>query len=185
MNGMSKEEVSQLLQRAKNGDTEAFATVYKELYTPVFRYIYLRTREREQARDLTQDVFLKVFRGIDEFEVRDVHPLGYFFTVARNTIIDEGRKKRSVNVSDEDLVGVPDQSISPTDRFDQLSKYHELLDVILLLPEEQRIAIERRYFHDVPYEIIAHELGKTETAVRQLVSRGLKTVRTHFYTKDN
>ncbi|KKU85720.1 MAG: hypothetical protein UY14_C0015G0015 [Parcubacteria group bacterium GW2011_GWA1_47_9] len=60
-------DLKQLMQLAKNGDTEAFGRLYELYFTPVYRYIYLRTKNKEEAEDLSQAVFVKVFKSIGAF----------------------------------------------------------------------------------------------------------------------
>jgi RNA polymerase sigma-70 factor (ECF subfamily) len=57
-----------LMQLAKSGDTEAFSRLYELYFIPVFRYIYFRVKDKEEANDLTQIVFLKVFSSLPNFK---------------------------------------------------------------------------------------------------------------------
>ena len=55
----SPEELKQLVEQAKNGDSAAFSNLYEHYLTPIFRFIFFRVRTHEDAEDLTQHVFLK------------------------------------------------------------------------------------------------------------------------------
>src|SRR3989338_277965 len=84
----------ELMERAQNGDTLAFGELYNAYFTKVFRYIYVRVKNKVEAEDLTHNVFLKVFESASKFKNVGISPLAYFFTVARNTVINAWRKKK-------------------------------------------------------------------------------------------
>ena len=102
-----EKDPKQLMQLAKNGDTEAFGQLYELYFKPVYRYIYLRTKSKEEAEDLSQVVFIKIFKSIGGFQEQNKQPLAYFFTIARNTVIDHWRKKKDIlipSIFDGDLI---------------------------------------------------------------------------------
>jgi len=57
-----------LVRRAKDGDQKAFSEIYENCYTPVFRYLYLRLKNRTEVEDLAQTVFLKAFQSFPSFK---------------------------------------------------------------------------------------------------------------------
>lgn len=62
-----------LVERIKQSDLKAFDELYRRYLKPIYGYIYKRVNHREDAQDITQDVFVRVFRHIKDFRVR--HPL--------------------------------------------------------------------------------------------------------------
>lgn len=171
-------DIQDILTRAKQGDSEAFALLYKEYYVPLYRYIHLRTKNKEQAEDLTQDVFLKIYRTLGSIDPEATSPTGYFYTIARNTLIDFWRKKSTgASVSDDDLLlQVADESpgaMATSSLKEQSSLLYECLDE---LTDEQREVISLRFIQELSTAEIAAQLGKKETAVRQLQVRGLRTL---------
>lgn len=90
-----------LLFRAKSGETLAFNEFFNELYTPVYRYLLIRLKHKETAEDCTQVTFSKVFQNLQKIEASASSPLQYLFTVARNTLIDEKRKKQAETLTEE------------------------------------------------------------------------------------
>jgi RNA polymerase sigma-70 factor (ECF subfamily) len=87
-----KKDPRELLRRAKEGDEGAFGALYEIYYTPVYRYLFLRSRSKADAEDIAQTVFVKVYASLERFEIHE-EPLCYFFSVARNALIDFHRKK--------------------------------------------------------------------------------------------
>ena len=169
-----------LMLEAKNGNSEAFGKLYNELYTPLFRYIVFRTKNKDIAEDILQDVFLKVFQRIDQYKEENAAPLSYFYRVARNAIIDYYRKKETQNISlEEHEIDTPDKALSAREEFELSEKQSIFLEVIEELPDNYREALEMRFISGLTTKEIARSMSKSEDAVRQLQSRGLKLVRQH------
>lgn len=176
----------ELIERAKAGDSEAFSMLYEHYLTPVFRYIYFRVGGKEEAEDLAQTVFIKAYKALSSFRQQGKDPLAYFYTIARNTVIDFQRKRREIlGDTAETIEAVADQNTDVmhgiTDRFE-----HERIQrAFRQLSDDQRDAVVLRFINDMSNEEIAAVMGKTEVAVRQLHSRGLKTLRELLTNESN
>ena len=167
-----------LMQSAKSGDTEAFSQLYELYFTPVFRYIYFRVKNKEEANDLSQTVFFKVFRSLPNFQEKNKSPLAYFFTVARNTVIDYWRvKKISFNDSEGVLERIPDKTNNPLEFIERKEIGQTIRRAIKQLTDDQQEVITLKFINEMPNKEIAALLEKTEEAVRQLQCRALKALR--------
>ena len=169
----------ELMQKAVIGDTEAFGALYERYFSPVYRYIFFRVRNTAVAEDITQAVFLKVFEKLPSYQDRKRPPLAFFFTVARNKVIDYWRvNKRTELLEDEnDFI---DLSPSAENIFSRTIASEELSRALEKIKPDQREAIILKFINELSYPEIAVMLKKKETAVRQLVSRGIKNLRQHF-----
>lgn len=169
----------ELIVSAKRGEKNAFGKLYNLYFTPVYRYVYIRVKDKSEVEALTQDIFIKVYESLESFEVRNVSPLAFFFTVARNTIIDYWRKNRhQVSFGKEDiLMQIPDIRENPEESFSKKEKVAFLYKALNKLTHEQREALLLKYFNYSPNKDIARFMGKSEEAVRQLQSRGVKSLR--------
>jgi RNA polymerase sigma-70 factor (ECF subfamily) len=177
-------DINEILIRAKSGDSEAFALIYKEYYVPIYRFIHQRTRSKEQTEDLTQDVFLKIYRTIDSIDATVTSPIGYFYTIARNTLIDYWRKKSTGTVSDDELMSeIRDERPSALDNASLKEQSSLLYQCLEELTDEQREVVSLRFIQELTTAEIAAQLGKKETAVRQLQVRGLRTLSKIFKQK--
>jgi RNA polymerase sigma-70 factor (ECF subfamily) len=180
MPGNTPEEMTKIVERAIAGDREAFGLIYQEYFTPVYRYILFRVRSKEDADELTQEVFLKALGAFTRYEAKRENPLPFFYTIAKNAIIDRGKKLKSVSLDDEIISRIPDGG----KRTDEEAIHGEELDALRIslakLPDDQREALELRFMGDLPGREVAKLMGKTEEAVRQLQSRGLRVLREHF-----
>ena len=170
-----------LIELAKNGDTESFGALYELYFTPVFRYIYRRTKNKHETEDLTQTVFLKAYRAMPRFEVREVSPLAYFFTIARNTVIQHWKKnKKALEHTKEIDTETPDSNPHPGEiasKNEKIKIIHEAIET--LTPDQQEI-VALKFIEGLPNQEIAQILGKTEEAIRQLQCRALKTLRKNY-----
>jgi len=181
----SKNDPGLLIRQAKNGDVEAFNLLYEIYFTPVFRYIYLRVKDKEITNDLTQIVFLKVFQSIERYQEKNKSPLAYFFTVARNTVIDYRKKKKEIKISEPEKIfnQITDSADNPLEQLEKADTSKTLLRAISQLTDEQQEVIILKFINDLPNKEISDLFGKTEEAVRQLQCRALKSLRKYF--KDN
>ena len=164
---------------------ERFDELYERFFTPVFRYVLLRVKNRAEAEDLAQTVFMKAYQANPPGKGGQELSLNYFFTVARNTVIDHWRKKKDVVVDDPDeaFENIPDTETPELDamRGEANTAVREALQ--LVSPSEQEVLI-LKFMNELSTKEIANMLNKSEVAVRQLQSRGLKSLREHLSGKD-
>lgn len=181
MNGDStskKKNPRELIARAKDGDRDAFGELYAEYFTPIWRYIFYRVRSREETEDLVQNVFIKAFQSVGRFEQQRVDPLAYFYTIARNTLIDYWRKKKDIPLEHVELVR--DNNTDPHVLVEQMEMRTLAQKAIAKLEGDQREVIVLRFINDMSVRETAHIMGKSEAAVRQMQLRAIKTLRGHF-----
>lgn len=177
-----KENPKTLMNLAKQGDKTAFGKLYELYFTPVFRYIYFRIRNKKEAEDLSQIVFLKVFESISKFENIGKPPLAFFFTVARNTIIDFWRKNQGRTISESEMdegvfANIADTGNTPEDLIQKKQTKEKMFQTISNLTSEQQDVVILKFINDFSNQEVAKMLGKTEPAVRQVQSRALKMIR--------
>jgi RNA polymerase sigma-70 factor (ECF subfamily) len=174
----NQEHLKNLILSAKEGNKEAFEEVYNTYYTPLFHYIVARIKIREEAEDMTQTVFLKIWNAMPTWNESHTSPISFFFTVARNVMIDYFRKntKREI-VSDEVVAKFADTSGS-TDKGSEVRELGEVIgQAIEKLSDEQKEIITLFYTNDFTYKEIAEITGKREDAIRQIHSRAIKKLR--------
>lgn len=163
---LSDEELMLMYQ---NGKEEAFIALYRRHSGKIYGYVKSKVKSQEKAADIFQEIFIKIHRSKDLYR-RDFPVLPWFFTIARSVLIDETRKERPlVLVSDEQLSEKPAPALVQ----------NEVLPAAELarLPEAQRAAVQMRYVDEKTFAEIADYLNTSEQNVRQLVSRGIKKLR--------
>lgn len=165
-----------LLYRAKQGESLAFHEFFSELYTPVYRYLLVRLKHKETSEDCAQITFSKVFLHLHTIERQAETPLQYLFTVARNTLIDETRKKRPDNASEEAW-----STFFAVENTELISEktilYNTILTHIESFEEEYKDVLSLRLIEHLSHHEIAAIMGKSESAVRKMYSRALEKLR--------
>jgi RNA polymerase sigma-70 factor (ECF subfamily) len=179
------DDIREVLERAKNGEKEAFSRVYTEYYSPIYKYLFVRTHNKELTEDLTQDVFLKAYKSLSSFKSTGSSPLAYFYTIARNTLIDFRRKRNIDTVTDEDIFErikdtSHDAEKNPEDAAIHSEDSRKIHEYIHKLTEEQREIITLKFMNGLENKEIAEITGKTEAAIRQMQVRALRTLSVYF-----
>jgi len=173
-----------LIEAAKAGDATAFGNLYHQYLTPVFRYVYVRVKNRQEADDLTQTVFLKAYQGLARYADKGQDPLAYFFTIARNTVIDHWRKMKDYLIEPKDgeefetmFEQIADSEPLPEQLFERQENKEVIQEGLKTLTGEQRTVVELKFLNDWSNTEIARHIKKSEEAVRQLQCRALKRLR--------
>jgi RNA polymerase sigma-70 factor (ECF subfamily) len=161
---------------AAAGDTEAFGCLYDVYADRIYRYIYYRTSSIEDARDLTQDVFIEVWRALPRYKRTKTPFLGWLFTICRHTVIDYYRtKKDHAYLNDEILI--EDRDKTPEKLAEDQFTQQEVRRAILQLTEEQQQVIIMSFIEGFSYNEIAEALNRSEGNIRVIVHRALKKMR--------
>ncbi|MEU1266886.1 sigma-70 family RNA polymerase sigma factor [Streptomyces cellulosae] len=170
------------LARARTGDPEAFAFLYREYRGTVYGYLLARTRDRHLAEDLTQEVFARALRNISGFAWRGTDPAAWLTTIARNIHLDElgrSRHRREMLVAEFGDPGQPGPEpetlvLRDLDAADARETVHRALSV---LAPSQRAAVELRFLGGLSIEQTAHTMGRTVGAVKALTHRAMCRLR--------
>lgn len=151
--------------------------LYTEHYQALYRYLCSRLHNIADAEDLVQTVFVKAFVSLKNGIWTGEGNIFYLFRIARNTLIDYYRRSKHMVIASDELVEkVADCFTTLGSAVDR--EQQEFLSMLVgkLRASEAR-AVTLRFFSDMEYESIAKIMNKREDAVRQLVHRGLRSLR--------
>lgn len=176
----TSEEVRDLVARAREGDEGAFTALYNAYFAPLYRFLIVQTRNPVDAEDLAQNVFLKAYEAIGRYRDEGKPFSAWLYRIARNLVIDRARLKKASSLEDLPEAAHPLSSESPLRDAEGREISGAFTVALQDLSEEQRTALTLRLMDDLSYREIGAILEKSEVAVRQMVSRALKIVRTHF-----
>ena len=155
----------------------ALDEMYAECYTRIFRYFSFRLSSKENAEDLTQTVFLKIYSSLKNGIWNGQGRVQYIFTVARNTLIDHFRRNKHATIASDELVESVADTCTTSGPIEDRELREMLTDAMGNLRENEIIALKLRFFSDLDYRTIAKIMGKREDAIRQLVHRGLRSLK--------
>jgi RNA polymerase sigma-70 factor (ECF subfamily) len=168
-----------IISRILGGDNEAFAPVVEIFGPAIHAFIARLTGNREAARDLTQETFLRAFSGLARFD--PAKPLApWLYRIALNLIRDQGRStKRKCEQCLDSLPDIrDDQSPDPVEHLEFRQDHKALESALRLLPVDFREALTLRYSQDLPFAQVAAVLDISEAAAKMRVYRGLERLRT-------
>ncbi len=158
----------ELMVMYQNGTEEAFSILYKRHSSKIYGYVRSKVRADERARDIFQEIYVKIHRSKNLYN-KTFPVLPWFFTIARSVLIDEVRKEQTVKL-------VPQENLD----YEAPAENRGDIDIspgLSQLPENQRTAVQLRYVDEKTFEEIADHLETSPDNVRQLVSRGVKKLR--------
>jgi RNA polymerase sigma-70 factor (ECF subfamily) len=164
-------EQERLQIEAAQKDPARFAELYESNFARVYAFIIRRVQDRHDAEDLTAEVFQHALENLSRFEWRGVPFSVWLFRIAANAIADKWRQssRRTFKpVSEDDL----DQSHWP-----DIERRATLFQLVDSLPEDQRSVIVKRFVEQKSIRDIAHELSRTEGAIKQLQFRAIERLR--------
>jgi len=163
-----------LLERARAGDEESFAALYRRRQGSVYRFALQMSGRRSVAEEVTQEVFLAVIREVDRFDPQRGSPLAYFYGIARNlTLRCLDRDKCYVPMAEEsEAEGV--QWAAREDTLGDLTRGETIESVrqaVLALPPNFREVVVLCDLHEMKYEEAARVLGCAIGTVRSRLHR--------------
>jgi RNA polymerase sigma-70 factor (ECF subfamily) len=183
---MDKEISSEdLMTRIAEGDEDAFEILVNRYQTSVLNLIYRFIGDRTQAKDLAQEVFLRVWQAAKSYEPKAKFTT-WIYRIATNLCFNElrsARRKRWFQFlrsdgdreiqAEEDF---PDSSPSPEDLLLARERSRRITGALQTLPENQRMAIILKRYDDLSYEEIARIMSCSVSAIESLLVRAKKTL---------
>ena len=168
--GATEEDLGRDVERraiaaAKAGSWDGLHYLYARHADDVLRFTQSIVRNRHDAEDVTQDVFVKLMRAIQKYEEREVPFAAWILRVARNAALDHIRSRRQIPVEE---VRVSEDGQEQT----TFEYTHALREALATLPEAQREVLVLRHIGGLSPNEIADRLGKTEASVQGLHHRG-------------
>ena len=165
-----------IFQRAADGDQAAWDTIVRTYRRKVFNVAYRFVGTYDEAEDLTQEIFLKVFRSLNTFD-RRANFQTWLISVSRNYCIDRyrsGRRDREVFAREVDASTVQAEApgLNPYARVELQDRVALLREALRALSPPLRTAVLLRDIHELSYQEIADQLGVAEGTVKSRINRG-------------
>ena len=168
---------AKLISRCQQGDQEALKEIYDLYHSTVYRVAYGLLRHREEALDIVQEVFIKLFRAIRNFK-RESRLSTYLYRMTVNTAIDHLRKTGKFHASSLDEEAGVQPVEEPERRPDEIFLYKELEgkanEALNQLPADQRTAIILREVEGLSYQEIAETMKSSMGTVMSRLHYGRK-----------
>jgi len=166
----------ELIARCLQGDQQAWEAIVRQHWRKVFNVAYKFTGKHDEAEDLTQDIFFKIFKSLQTFD-RRANFQTWLISVSRNLCIDHYRsvrKERETIDRDVDPGDLAPASgdVSPLKALEQQDQVVMLRQAMQSLPETLKTAVLLRDIQELSYQEIADKLRLPEGTVKSRINRG-------------
>ncbi len=169
-----------LLVQAAQRDPSRFAELYERNFTRVYAYIARRVGHREEAQDLTAEVFHQALANLGRYEWRGAPFAAWLYKMAANAMADRWKSaaRERGNPSPRPTEETREaETPDPEEDLERIERRALLFEMVNRLPAEQRRVVELRFAQEKSVREIAQALGRSEGAVKQLQFRALETLR--------
>ncbi len=171
----------QILDRAIQGDEDAFSVLYQENVKKIYNYIYYRTGNVGDAEDLTARVFQRALKHITRYKKTNVPFSAWLYRIAHNLVANWHRdNKRRKEVPIEDHILLRSKQDIPDQAMEKKEEVEALLKAIHHLPSNRQMVLILKYVEDLSNKEIGLIMGKSEGAIKSLYHRTLLDLRDFF-----
>jgi RNA polymerase sigma factor (sigma-70 family) len=169
-------EIEALIQRCLQGDQLAWDAIVQHYRRKVFNVAYKFVGRHEEAEDLTQDIFIKIFKSLGTFD-RRANFQTWLISVSRNLCIDHYRSVRQERQTidyqiDPNELSPVSPAPGPIAAIEQQDRVVLLREALAALPESLRKAVLMRDIQELTYQEIADRLHLPEGTVKSRINRG-------------
>lgn len=152
---------------------DEFLKAYDLYADAIFRHCYFRVYDREKAREMMQDVFMKTWEYLAKGKEVD-NLRAFLYRVANNMVIDYSRKKKETSL---DVMMEEGFEPAGNDKTPLAAEAGQMIAMLDRLDEKYRDAVRMRYLDDLSPKEIAHALGETENVISVRIHRGIAQLR--------
>ncbi len=184
-------DLARLLGRTGLGDRAAFATLYERTSSHLFAVVLRINRDRAQAEDILQEVYVNVWRAARTFDAAQSQPLTWLTSIARNRAIDSLRRgqarpqiqnhggpEHAIDAEDESVYDhVADTAAGPLELLSRASEARALAACIEGLGALQRQSIALAFFHGLSHAEVAEQMRQPLGTVKSWVRRALLSLK--------
>jgi RNA polymerase sigma-70 factor, ECF subfamily len=178
----------ELMMACKEDHGEALEEIYKRYYRKIHSYVCRNYMRREQAEDITQETFLRVYRGRKNYQPTAKFSV-WLYRIARNLCIDESRRYWNRNVSRESETTLNENQLSPIEsladgdpdvrkKLDEENDMSAIKEAVAQLSPDQKEVIVLNKFQGLSYQEIGEIIGSNTESVKQ------KAYRAHLRLRD-
>ena len=169
---------SSIVRRAVHGDKLAFGELYDHYAPKLYRFCAAHTDDRMDAEDLTEEVFIKLWKALPGYRQRGVPFGGYIFRIARNALTDHYRgSNHRANELPIDETHLPDADADPAQTVGLILERQEFREVMAKLRPDYHLVLSLRFISGLSPDEIALVMGRSSGAVRVLQHRALAALR--------
>lgn len=163
----------------------AFKQLLKKYQQKIYWHVRRMVIDHDDADDVTQDIFVKVWRNLDKFR-EDSQLYTWLYRIATNeciTFLNKKKKQNNVSLDDENSTYLA-ETLSGSQYFDGDKAQMKLQQALLTLPEKQRLVFNMKYFEDLKYDEISEIVGTSVGALKASYHLAVKKIE-HFFNNND
>ncbi len=166
----------ELVSAAYSGDKEAFSELYTRYISQIYRFIYYRVTDQDEAEDLTETVFVKAWEALPNIQLRGFYFKAWIYRIARNAVVDRHRTHRPSATFDNQVTR-SDPGDSPEEQYQNNEVMTHLNKLITRLEPDLQDVILYRFFMGFSHSETSSIMNRSVIYVRVLQHRALKKLR--------
>ena len=176
-----EQEQKWIRQIQRKGSREAADCLIRAYYDEIYRFVYRQVGNKEDAMDLTQNIFVAVLRSLPEYQPIRARFRTWLYAVANNKIIDARRKVQTVPI-----MAKPFEELEPLANDDFVSRIQDRMllaqieEYVSCQVLEQQKVFRLRVYAGLSFPEIAETLGEREAAVKARYYRLIEKIRKEF-----
>lgn len=175
---------NECVTRSRQGDSNAFGTLVRRYQDRLYRFILRMVGSRDEALELTQEVFLKAWQALPGWRP-EAQFRTWLFSIASNAATDSLRRRKVVEfVPLDEEYDVPGEASDPARQLQAKQRLRALEAALSRLPDDQREIVLLREIEDMSYSDISATLGISEGTVKSRLARAREALVGHYRGKD-
>lgn len=180
------EEDRQLIRRIKQGYQPAFTQLVSRYQQPIFKMAYGFFQDKDDAMEVVQETFIRLYRKLDGFDENDVRTKfrNWLYRMAHNICIDFYRKFKKQKVSMKEIYEFDEEYRSlpakPEEEHERKRFRDDLQASVKLLPRRQRSVFVMRHFNGMKHQEISEMLNLSVGTIKSLYHRAIQSLKKHL-----
>lgn len=169
----------ELLEQIKSGDMDAFETLFRKYYAPLFNYAHTFVKQKDDADEVVQDLFFNIWKNKEKLNISSSFKSYVYRAVYNNSIQRIRKQQKSISLNKRHPLDGTTSYLEPD--FIQIKELTDTIEKVLQqLPERSRKIFELSRFEGLKYHEIAKKLSISIKTVEANMSKSLKTFRKYL-----
>lgn len=173
----SLKNIKEIFEKAKKGDKKSFSEIYEAYFKPLYRYVYLRIGNKAESDDLAQDIFIKALNSAEYPASLDSSPIFHFYDIARRSVLDWKRKRRSVVFAEDNIENYSGAKAGKSDDNPKDEEFDNFHKVLRELPDDEQDAAIFKFIGGLSSGDTESLLGVSVRTALRLEAQGLISIR--------
>ena len=167
------------LVTAARQNRSAFVALYQRYLPRVYRYVYRRVGNQQDAEDLTASVFTEALESLEDYREQGSFA-GWLFTIAHHRVADHHRQQRERVSLEEVTPALSDSGPGPEAQALWRDRLERVAQALGELTPDRQEALALRFFGQLSNKEVAQVMGKSEAAVKMLIYRAIHQLRRRY-----